>query len=51
MKKTTQIVVRVSKDERHLWKKVALVNDKSLSDWVRGLLEAAAGKESKRRGW
>ena len=49
--KTTQIVIRVTEEERRLWKQVALVNDKSLSDWVRGLLEAAAGKESKRRGW
>ena len=49
--KTTQIVIRVTEEERWLWKQVALVNDKSLSDWVRGLLEAAAGKESKRRGW
>ena len=49
--KTTQIVIRVTEEERRLWKQVALVSDKTLSDWVRGLLEAAAGKESKRRGW
>ena len=51
MKKTTQIVVRATLDERRLWKRVALINDKTLSEWVRELLEAAARKECKRRGW
>ena len=45
MKKTTQIVVRATLDERRLWKKVALINDKTLSEWVRELLEDAARKE------
>ena len=51
MKKTTQIVVRVTLDERRLWKRVALINDKTLSEWVRELLGDAARKECKRRGW
>lgn len=49
--KTTQIIIRVTEDERALWKRVALLRDKTLSEWVRELLGQEAGRESKRRGW
>ena len=49
--KDTPVVVRFSAKDKLMLTRAALVNDQTLSEWIRGLALAAAGKESKRRGW
>ena len=49
--KDSPVVVRFSVKDKLMLTRAALVNDQTLSEWIRGLALAAAGKESKRRGW
>ena len=49
--KGATIAVRFSAKDKLMLTRAALVNDQTLSEWIRGLALAAAGKESKRRGW
>ena len=49
--KDSPVVVRFSVKDKLMLTRAALVNDLTLSEWIRGLALAAAGKESKRRGW
>ena len=45
--KPTQIRIRVTYEERQRWKFAAEKQKKTLSDWVRELLEAGAAKAAK----
>ena len=49
--KDSPVVVRFSVKDKLMLTRAALVNDQTLSEWIRGVALAAAGKESKRRGW
>ena len=49
--RAARLEVRLFPGEKTLLTRAALVNDQTLSEWIRGLALAAAGKESKRRGW
>ena len=49
--KDSPVVVRFSAKDKLMLTGAALVNDQTLSEWIRGVALAAAGKESKMRGW
>ena len=49
--RTARLELRLLPGEKDLLTRAALVNDLTLSEWIRGVVLAAAGKESKRRGW
>ena len=49
--RAARLEVRLFPGEKTLLTRAALVNDQTLSEWIRGVALAAAGKESKRRGW
>lgn len=49
--KTTQMIVRMTVDEKALWKRVALLKDKTLSEWVRELVGREAEEVREREGW
>ena len=47
--RTARLELRLLPVEKDLLTRAALVNDLTLSEWIRGVALAAAGKESKRR--